>query len=362
MSPTVPVMVGRLGDCSSFDRRRARCPSAGAHRGPQRRYRRHQQPVSHLHPMDVGGPRPSTTRRSPAKPVGFEALDEHNCAQCTRAGLSAGLTPSDIGPDPPHPTPDRKLKTASANRTSPTSCQLTPLQRGFFFTPAARRAITRCVAVATEHHRDRPRLPPGCAMRFVSRWSTGIRPAARFDEPVSTTCADQPSRSGGRGGRYCRVRRRPRCRCQGGVLPPTRRRLRAGRQPPFRCRYPHAPDLHQLLADQSHSVLDGLCCPILWGRCFATSTVSGCPPRSRTAVCHLAGLSNLDAAHAAWSQAFAGFDTPAGGAPGGRAGLQMRCVIRVPDRLNRRLASLPLTPRHRQHRFGREPCAACCAC
>ena len=115
-----------------------------------------------------------------------------------------------------------------------------------------------------------------------------------------------------------------------------------------------AADMHRLVLTNHHIVIDGWSLPILLGEMFASYHGQRLPATVpyRRFVTWLADR-DLDAAHAAWRQAFAGFDTPTLVGPPGRLapGLQSAASFRVPERLNRadRRAG-PLTSRHRQHR------------
>ncbi len=176
---------------------------------------------------------------------------------------------------------------------------------------------------------------PNLAARFISH----------FDEPVQIIPADpvagwryveldgadvDPSESDARIHEVCAAERAAVCELAD--------------QPAFRVALIRtAPDSQRLVLTNHHIVIDGWSLPILLGEMFASYHGQQLPATVpyRRFVTWLADR-DLDAAHAAWRQAFAGFDTPTLVAPARRSapGGQSAASFRVPDRLNRAIGEL----------------------
>src|SRR5262249_54774194 len=104
-----------------------------------------------------------------------------------------------------------------------------------------------------------------------------------------------------------------------------------------------AEDRHRFVFTFHHIVLDGWSLPILLREIFASyygQRLAAAAPYRRF-VSWLADR-DLDAAHAAWREAFAGFDTPTLVGPPGRLGLGPRgaASVRVPEQTTRALSEL----------------------
>ena len=104
-----------------------------------------------------------------------------------------------------------------------------------------------------------------------------------------------------------------------------------------------AEDRHRFVLTNHHIVLDGWSLPILLGEIFASYHGQRLPAAVsyRRFVTWLAGR-DLDAAHAAWREVLAGFDTPTLVGPPGRLGLGRRGVAsyRVPEETTRAVGEL----------------------
>ena len=207
----------------------------------------------------------------------------------------------------------------------------------------------------------------GCARR-CTRWSTGIRNLVarfcdQFDEPVQIIPADPvvPWRYVDLDAadadvdvdeqiqRVCAAERAAVCDLAD--------------QPAFRAALIRtAADRHRFVLTNHHIVLDGWSLPILLQEIFAGYYGQRLPAAGsyRSFVSWLAGR-DLDAAHAAWREVLAGFDTPTLVGPPGRLGLGRRGVasFRVPEQTTRALERAgALVPHHRQHRVAGRLCAA----
>ena len=104
-----------------------------------------------------------------------------------------------------------------------------------------------------------------------------------------------------------------------------------------------APDRHRIVLTNHHIVLDGWSLPILLQEIFAGYYGQRLPAAGsyRRFVSWLADR-DLDAAHAAWREVLAGFDTPTLVGPPGRLGLGPRGTtsFRVPEETTRALSEL----------------------
>ena len=104
-----------------------------------------------------------------------------------------------------------------------------------------------------------------------------------------------------------------------------------------------AEDRHRLVLTNHHIVLDGWSMPILLGEVFASYHGQRLPAAGsyRRFVAWLADR-DLDAAHAAWREVLAGFDTPALVGQAQRVGLGARAVAssRVPEETTRAVSEL----------------------
>ncbi len=104
-----------------------------------------------------------------------------------------------------------------------------------------------------------------------------------------------------------------------------------------------APDRHRFVLTNHHIVLDGWSLPILLQEIFAGYYGQRLPAAApyRSFITWLADR-DLDAAHAAWREVLAGFDTPTLVGPPGRLGLGRRGVTsyRVPEQTTRALNEL----------------------
>ena len=104
-----------------------------------------------------------------------------------------------------------------------------------------------------------------------------------------------------------------------------------------------AADRHRFVLTNHHIVLDGWSLPILLQEIFASYHGQRLPAAAsyRSFVTWLADR-DLDAAHAAWREVLAGFDTPTLVGPPGRLGLGRRGVasFRVPEETTRALGEL----------------------
>ena len=180
-----------------------------------------------------------------------------------------------------------------------------------------------------------------------TRWSTGIRNLAarfcqQFDEPVQIIPADPvaPWRYVELGAddvdvdeqiqRVCAAERAAVCDLAD--------------QPAFRAALIRtAADRHRFVLTNHHIVLDGWSLPILLREIFASYYGQRLPAAApyRRFVTWLAGR-DLDAAHAAWREVLAGFDTPTLVGPPDRLGLGRRGVasFRVPEQTTRALSEL----------------------
>ena len=126
-------------------------------------------------------------------------------------------------------------------------------------------------------------------------------------------------------------------------------------QPAFRAALIRtAEDRHRFVLTNHHIVMDGWSLPILLQEIFASYYGQRLPAPApyRSFVTWLADR-DRDAAHAAWREVLAGFDTPTLVGPPDRLGLGRRGVesFRVPERDHagaRRAGAL--APHHRQHR------------
>ena len=104
-----------------------------------------------------------------------------------------------------------------------------------------------------------------------------------------------------------------------------------------------AADRHRFVLTNHHIVLDGWSMPILLSEIFASYYGQRLPAAAsyRRFVTWLADR-DLDAAHAAWREVLAGFDTPTLVGPPDRLGLGRRGVesFRVPEQTTRALSEL----------------------
>ena len=277
----------------------------------------------------------------------FEALGGI-CAHVRGGG--GGLTPSDIAPArlSQHQIDDLQRQFEIAD-----ILPLTPLQQGLLFHASSAQgnyddvyAVQLSITVTGPLDPDRLRdavhtvvnRHPNLAARFTSQ----------FDQPVQIIPANPVA-----GWRYvdlggvelgaapdvdADVQMQKVCAAERAAV------CELAEQPAFRVALIRtAADMHRLVLTNHHIVLDGWSLPILLGEMFASYHGQRLPATIpyRRFVSWLADR-DLDAAHAAWRQAFAGFDTPTLVGPPGRLapGLQSAASFRVPDRLNRAIGEL----------------------
>ena len=277
----------------------------------------------------------------------FEALGGI-CAHVRGGG--GGLTPSDIAPArlSQHQIDDLQRQFEIAD-----ILPLTPLQQGLLFHASSAQgnyddvyAVQLSITVTGPLDPDRLRdavhtvvnRHPNLAARFTSQ----------FDEPVQIIPANPVA-----GWRYvdlggvelgaapdvdADVQMQKVCAAERAAV------CELAEQPAFRVALIRtAADMHRLVLTNHHIVLDGWSLPILLGEMFASYHGQRLPATIpyRRFVSWLADR-DLDAAHAAWRQAFAGFDTPTLVGPPGRLapGLQSAASFRVPERLNRAIGEL----------------------
>ncbi len=268
----------------------------------------------------------------------FDALSGI-CAH-VRAG-GGGLTPSDIAPAclSQHEIDQLQRQSEVAD-----ILPLTPLQQGLLFHASSAQgnyddvyAVQLSITVTgpLDPHRLRDAVHtvvkrhPNLAARFTNE----------FDEPVQIIPADPVA-----GWRYVELGADPEVDVEGVCAAERAAVCELADQPPFRVALIRtAPDLHQLVLTNHHIVLDGWSLPILLGEMFASYQGQRLSPTVpyRRFVTWLADR-DLDAAQAAWRQAFAGFDTPTLVGPPGRLepGLQSAASFRVPERLHRAIGEL----------------------
>ena len=142
----------------------------------------------------------------------------------------------------------------------------------------------------------------------------------------------------------------------GGYVPPNAPRSATSADPPaFRVALIRtAPEQYRVVLTNHHIVLDGWSLPILLQEIFASYYGQRLPAAGsyRRFVNWLADR-DLDAAHAAWREVLAGFDTPTLVGPPGRSRLGPRGVAssRVPEATTRAVNELARSlSHHRQHR------------
>ena len=224
---------------------------------------------------------------------------------------------------------------------------LTPLQQGLLFHASTAQAERRRVRGAARHHRDRSARPDrlrDAVHTVVNRHpNLAARFCEQFDQPVQIIPADPAAgvavpRAGRRRRRsreqiqrVCAAERAAVCDLADAAGLP-------GGVDPHR-----ATDRHRFVLTNHHIVLDGWSLPILLREIFAGYYGQRLPAAApyRSFVTWLADR-DLDAAHAAWREVLAGFDTPTLVGPPDRLGLGRRGVesIRVSAETTRALGEL----------------------
>ena len=225
---------------------------------------------------------------------------------------------------------------------------LTPLQQGLLFHASTAQGTGDDVYAVQLDITVTGALDPRPAARGgAARWSTGIRNlaarfCAQFDEPVQIIPADPvvPWRyveldAGGvdvdeQVQRVCAAERAAVCDLAD--------------QPAFRAALIRtAADRHRFVLTNHHIVMDGWSLPILLREIIAGYYGQRLPAAApyRSFVSWLAAQDRA-AAHAAWREVFAGFDTPTLVGPPGRLGLGRRGVesFRVSEQTTRALSEL----------------------
>ena len=288
--------------------------------------------------LDVGASALDQAQISRLSQLWFDAL-AGICAHVQHGG--GGLTPSDIAParlsqhqiDQLHAAPpDRRRAAADPAATGTAlsrqhrtriSAMLYAMQLDITVTgPLDPRRLRDAVHTVVNRH-------PNLAARFCQQ----------FDEPVQIIPADPivPWRYVDYAGDY-----------RGAGPAGVRRRTRRGLRP----RPPAglsggvirtADDRHRVVLTNHHIVVDGWSLPILLQEIFASYHGQRLPAPApyRRFVTWLADR-DLDAAHAAWREVLAGFDTPTLVGPPGRLGLGGEALTsyRVPAETTRALGEL----------------------
>ena len=274
----------------------------------------------------------------------FEAL-AGICAHVRGGG--GGLTPTDIAPAR---LSQQQIDELQRQYRIADVLPLTPLQQGLLFHASTAQGgddvyatqLDITVTGFLDQHRLRDAVQtvvnrhPNLAARFFPQ----------FDQPVQIIPADPvaPWRYVDLGGedldphvdveeqiqRVCDTERAAVCDLAG--------------QPAFRAALIRtAPERHRFVLTNHHIVLDGWSRPILMREILASYSGERLPaPASyRNFVTWLAGR-DREAAHAAWREVLAGFDTPTLVGPPGRLGLGRRGVesFRVPEQATRALSEL----------------------
>jgi len=272
----------------------------------------------------------------------FEAL-AGICAHVRGGG--GGLTPSDIAPARLR---QQQIDALQQQYEIADILPLTPLQQGLLFHASTAQGSDDVYAVqldisitgALDPHRVREAVRtvvtrhPNLAARFC----------AQFDEPVQVIPADPVAPW-----RYVELDTGD---LDVDVDEQVQRVCAAERaavcdladQSAFRAALIRtAPDRHRFVLTNHHIVMDGWSTPILLREIFASYYGQRLPAAGsyRSFVSWLAGR-DLDAAHAAWREVFAGFDTPTLVGPRGRLGLGRRGVasFRVSEEATRALSEL----------------------
>jgi amino acid adenylation domain-containing protein/non-ribosomal peptide synthase protein (TIGR01720 family) len=270
----------------------------------------------------------------------FEAL-RGICAH-VRAG-GGGFTPSDIAPAR---LSQQQIDELQHQYEIADILPLTPLQQGLLFHATAEYGddvyavqLNFTISGALDPHRVRDAVHavigrhPNLAARFC----------AQFDEPVQIIPANPvaPWRYIDLGGgsdtdvdeqvqRVCAAERAVVCDL--------------AHQPPFRAALIRtAPDRHRLVLTNHHIVLDGWSTSILLSEIFASYYGQRLPaPAPYRRFFTWLAERDLDAAHSAWSEVLAGFDTPTLVTPPGRLmlGQQAVALFRVPEQTTRALGEL----------------------
>ncbi|MGH7734699.1 MAG: condensation domain-containing protein, partial [Gemmatimonadales bacterium] len=270
----------------------------------------------------------------------FEALAGF-CAHVRSGG--GGLTPSDIAPAR---LSQQQIDELHQQYTIADVLPLTPLQQGLLFHASTAQGSDDVYAVQLDitvtgpldPHRLRDALHT-----VVNRHpNLGARFCDQFDEPVQIIPADPMAPW-----RYVDLD-------AGGVDVDEQiqgvcaaERAAVGEladQPAVRAALIRtAEDRHRLVLTNHHIVMDGWSMPILLREIFASYHGQRLPAAGsyRGFVTWLAGR-DREAAHAAWREVLAGFDTPTLVGPPGRLGLGRRGVesLRVPQETTRALGEL----------------------
>ncbi len=269
----------------------------------------------------------------------FEAL-AGICAH-VRAG-GGGLTPSDIAPARlSQPQIDELARQYRIADILP----LTPLQQGLLFhaSIASDDVYAVQLSLTVTGPLDPHRLRDAVHTVITRHPNLAVRFCQRFDEPVQIIPADPQA-----GWRYVEV---------DGEDPDGEELIErvcaderaavcdlGADQPVFRVALIRlAPDRHRLVLTNHHIVLDGWSLPILLGEMFAGYHRQRLPAAvpHRRFVTWLADR-DLEAAHAAWRQLLAGFDTPTLVAPPGRlrTGRQGVASRRLPEHTTQAITEL----------------------
>ena len=249
------------------------------------------------------------------------------CAHVQHGG--GGLTPSDIAPAR---LSQQQIDELHQQYRIADILPLTPLQQGLLFhASTTQRQRRRSLCDAARHHRHRPARPPPPARCGAHRGQPPPQPGRPILRTIRPTGTDHPGRPRGalavyRAGRattsiadeqiqrVCAAERAAVC----DLAHPPAFRVALIRT---------APDRHRFVLTNHHIVLDGWSLPILLQEIFAGYYGQRLPAAGsyRRFVTWLADR-DLDAAHAAWREVLAGFDTPTLVGPPGRSGLGPRGV------------------------------------
>ncbi|GAT12919.1 linear gramicidin synthetase subunit D, partial [Mycolicibacterium novocastrense] len=271
----------------------------------------------------------------------FEALGGI-CAHVLAGG--GGLSPSDIAPAR---LSQQQIDELCRENEVADVLPLTPVQQGLLFHARTAQASDNSVyavqlAIGVDGPLDQHRLRdavhtvvnrhPNLAARFHSEFDEPVQiipsrpaPAWRYIELDSDESSDEDKVQ-----RVCAAEREPVCDLDHPPL------VRAA---VIRT----AENRHQCVFTFHHVVVDGWSLPIFLQEIFATyyGQRLPAPPSYRSFLTWLADR-DVDAAHAAWREVLAGFDTPTFVGPHGRLELGQRAVasFRVPEATTQALADL----------------------
>ena len=271
----------------------------------------------------------------------FEAL-AGICAHVRRGG--GGLTPSDIAPAR---LSQYQIDELHRDHEIADVLPLTPLQQGLLFHARTTQASDDVYAVqldiALSGALDRHRLCDAVHAVVNRHPHLAARFHRQFDEPVQIIPADAAP-----GWQYVELDKvdlvdveeqiEQLCAAERAAV------CALADEPAFRAALIRtAPDRHRLVLTNHHIVMDGWSLPILLGEIFASYHGQRLPAAVsyRRFVSWLADR-DLDAAHAAWREVLAGFDTPTLVGPPQGLGMGARgfASFRVPEETTRALAEL----------------------